>query len=205
MHIGIDFDNTLVDYSDVFTHYAKRLTETPDAVLTDKNALKTLLQSKKDGNTHWTKLQCIVYGEGIVNAKFATGAMQFLIACRRKNIPVSIISHKTKTCAEGKLHDIRTPAYSFLTRHEFYSKTDISPDAVFFEETRYDKLLRIKREHCTHFIDDLIDVFDDSMFPKGVAKILYATTSSANNRDVLHFTSWKDIQNYFFRQKNYGD
>ena len=198
MHIGIDFDNTLIDYSRVFEFCAKQFTSAPKHVAEDKNALKTYLLSRKHGNTIWTQLQCRVYGQGIENAKFSRGVLQFLLVCKRKKIPVTIISHKSKTCAEGKHHDIRTPACLFLKRHQFYDKTGVSKDNVFFEETRHEKLLRIKREKCTHFIDDLIDVFQAPTFPNNVTKILYGTNATGNGKDVLAFGRWRDIKRYFF-------
>ena len=197
MHIGIDFDNTLIDYSQVFKSYAKKFTSAPESVLADKNALRADILSKKNGNDLWTQLQCRVYGQGVEYANFSRGVLQFLFVCKRKKIPVTIISHKSKTCAEGKYHDIRTPAYLFLDKHKFYDKTGISKDMVFFEETRQEKLVRIKREKCTHFIDDLLDVFQAPTFPKKVTKILYGTKTTGNGKDVLAFESWRDIKRYF--------
>lgn len=198
MHIGIDFDNTLIDYTDVFRSCVKKFTSAPQSVFIDKNALRTYILSKKYGNTLWTQLQCSVYGQGIENAKFCRGVLQFLFICKRKKIPVTIISHKSKTCSEGKYHDIRTPAYLFLERHQFYAKTGISKDKIFFEETRHEKLLRIKQEKCTHFIDDLIEVFQAPMFPRKVLKILYGTNATDNGKDILAFGGWREIKRYFF-------
>ena|SRR3990172_8669038 len=198
MHIGIDFDNTLIDYSQVFNSCAKKITSATESVLAHKNALRSYLQTKKHGNALWTALQCRVYGQGIEKAKFSRGVLKFLYVCKRKKIPVTIISHKSKICSEGRYHDIRTPAYLFLDRHKFYDKTGISKDLVYFEETRQDKLFRIKREKCTHFIDDLYDVFQAPTFPEKITKILYGTNATNYGNDILSFSGWRDIMHYFF-------
>ena len=50
-------------------------------------------------------------------------------------------------------------------------------ERVFFESTRAAKLERICALGCTHFIDDLEEVFSDPAFPARVLPILFAATS----------------------------
>jgi hypothetical protein len=65
---------------------------------------------------------------------------------------------------------------------------------VLFESTRAEKIERIARLGCTHFIDDLPEVLDDPNIPPGVAKVLFtngARADCANRPDA--FPHWGDI------------
>lgn len=200
MRIGIDFDNTLVNYTNVFAFYVRKMIGSGGIVdLSTKDSIRSSIRSLPDGERVWTRLQCKVYGEGVMEAHFADGVITFLLGCKKNNVPVSIISHKTKYCAEGKKHNLHAQAFKFLEINSFFHKTGILTDTVFFEETRSAKLLRIKQQKCTHFIDDLIDVFRDKGFPKNTVRMLYSKSRSGSDPDFLTFASWNAIQNYIFQ------
>jgi hypothetical protein len=180
LRIGIDFDNTLVDYDRVFLTAARER----DLVAADfdgsKRKVRDLVRLLPEGELAWQRLQGDVYGSGIGGAVLFEGADAFLRQCRVLNIDVFVVSHKTRY---GHLDparvDLRQAALGWMSAQGFFS-TDgfgLSRERVFFEETRSAKLARIASLDCTHFIDDLEEIFADPDFPAGVQPILFATGS----------------------------
>ena len=54
---------------------------------------------------------------------------------------------------------------------------------------------------CTHFIDDLIEVFRDKYFPAQVQKILLATTNTrADVANLKVLPAWQNIHHEFFSE-----
>jgi len=75
----------------------------------------------------------------------------------------------------------------------------LSKKDVFFEDTRREKLKRIERLGCTHFIDDLEEVFLDEGFPQTVGKILYSPHRAASRAPgITIVASWEEISDLFF-------
>ena len=67
-------------------------------------------------------------------------------------------------------------ALHWMSENRFFEPDglNLSQEDIFFENTRNDKLKRIEQCACTHFIDDLQEVFAERCFPPGVCKILYS-------------------------------
>ena len=79
----------------------------------------------------------------------------------------------------------------------------VSPADVYFEVTRRDKVERLKNLGCTHFIDDLEEVFLDASFPTNVEKILYDPyEQNSLLPGVKVAKTWKEISEYFFDARN---
>lgn len=85
--------------------------------------------------------------------------------CRQKNIPVGVISHKTRHAVCGPAHNLHDAGYQWLESAGFFDKDVMSRDQVFFEPSRAAKLNRIRVLGCSHFIDDLREVFSEPSFP----------------------------------------
>ncbi|KKK79684.1 hypothetical protein LCGC14_2831040, partial [marine sediment metagenome] len=103
MHIGLDFDNTIVTYDSLFHKYA--LAEgliAPDVAI-NKQAVRDTIRELPEGNDKWTLLQGVVYGRKMDEAEPAHGVEVFLEACRSSSeVKLSIISHKTLYPAMGE-------------------------------------------------------------------------------------------------------
>jgi hypothetical protein len=70
---------------------------------------------------------------------------------------------------------------------------------VYFESTRMDKIERIKKLKCTHFVDDLEEVFIEESFPSGVKKILYAPGADHSDiNGIIIAENWKRIYEHCF-------
>jgi hypothetical protein len=90
-------------------------------------------------------------------------------------IPVVIISHRTRYPYLGEKHDLHQAARTWLAALGFCDpdRTGLRSDRVYLELTKQDKIARIADAACSHFIDDLPEFLDDPAFPAGVQKILF--------------------------------
>ena len=96
MRIGIDLDNTIIDYTEAFLYGARKLKYIPEKWLGQKIELKNFVQSHSDGELKWQKLQGKVYGQWIHHAKLYSGVFRFLWRCRQRDWETIIVSHKTE-------------------------------------------------------------------------------------------------------------
>ncbi len=200
MRIGIDFDNTLIDYDRVFLAAACERGLVAADFIGAKRALRDAIRLLPDGELTWQRLQGYVYGAGIGGAVPFAGAIEFLRRCARENVPTYIVSHKTRyghhDPARVNLHEA---ARGWMTAQGFFRAEDgaLAADHVFFEEDRGQKLARVAALGFTHFIDDLEEVFADPHFPSGVRRILFAA-AGAECCDVC-CADWREIAAAVFR------
>jgi hypothetical protein len=168
--IGLDFDNTLADYTDLFRREAAA--GGLDAADLDKTQIRDALRARgPDGELEWQRLQARVYGPGLVHAPMMPGAAEFLALCTETATAVAVVSHKSRFAAQDPGGtDLREAARAWLGRH----CGGIAAERVFFEGERSAKLKRIASLGCTHFIDDLPEVLTDPDFPRGVVRLWLA-------------------------------
>jgi len=173
MHIGIDFDNTIVSYDSLFHRAALERGLIPPDLPATKSCVRDHLR-RAGREDDWIKLQGCVYGPRLSEAVPYPGVLRFFEGCRRAGIGLSIISHKTRLPALGQPRDLHQAAFNWLEQQGFFDPSGIglSPSDVFFELTRAAKLERIVQRRCTHFIDDLPEVLSEPDFPK-IERILF--------------------------------
>lgn len=172
--IGVDFDNTIVCYDEVFGRLAVELGLVPPEAATSKTAIRDHLRAAGHED-RWTGFQGTVYGPRMMDAGLFPGVAGFFATCRDAGIPVAIVSHRTRFPYLGPRHDLHAAARDFLARHGFHDPAGIAlpADRVFFEETKEAKLGRIAALGCTTFVDDLPELLADPRFPTGVHRILF--------------------------------
>jgi len=197
--IGIDFDNTIIDYDRLFHRLARALSLIPASVK-GKTAIRDHIRACfADGEILWQRLQAAVYGRLIHRARVMPGVRDFLARCREDgNCIVYIVSHKTRFAAQDRNgRDLRAAALDWLRDKEFLDSL-LGRQNIFFEDTRQMKIARIRELGCTHFIDDLEEMFLEPAFPEDVEKILYAPAESSAQLGVKVFSSWQALGEYFF-------
>jgi hypothetical protein len=174
VRVGLDFDNTIVRYDDVFHRAALERALIPPELPVSKIRVRDHLRSAGLEVT-WIELQGYVYGKRMDEALPYSGVLEFLAACREARVPVAIVSHRTRFPNLGEQHDLHVSAREWLARRGFHDPSGIGlPEAcVFFEETREAKLARIAELGCTHFIDDLPELLAHPLFPAGVQRVLF--------------------------------
>ena len=207
MKIGIDFDNTIINYGQLFHKYAIERFGMPQETKPDKSAIRSYFWSLPEGNAKWTELQGIIYGEKILEAVPAEGIYRFLSLCKDRDIAVCIISHKSEFPALGPEVNLRDAALEWLTANDFFNESHyaLPRSSVFFESTRKLKVMRIGQEKCAVFIDDLPEVFEEDIFPVDVIKILYSQIEHSNAKaNVIVCEDWKLIENLIIeKSKSY--
>ncbi|HNT97613.1 MAG TPA: hypothetical protein PKK31_05030 [Elusimicrobiales bacterium] len=199
-HIGMDFDNTIVSYDEVFYRCALERGLIAPGADASKSGVRSLVRALPRGNEQWTALQAVVYGERMAEASFMPGAERFIRKCSASGFRVSVISHKTEFDAAGSGTNLRASALAWMRAKGFFSENGLglSEADVCFEPTRAAKLERIAERGCSHFIDDLAEVLEEELFPAGVVRLHYNPAGCAPAAGSLCFDGWDGIYGYFF-------
>lgn len=187
MLIGIDFDNTIAGYDSVFVKAAKAEGFLADSPAKTKSEVREALRMRPGGEEVWMRLQGRVYGAHMKEAELINGVRAFLMRCRSKSIPVYIVSHKTELGHfDPDRVKLREAARDWMQSNGFFDPHGLgmSPDDVFFEATREEKVARIGALGCTHFVDDLEEVFREPGFPTKTKQYLFAPGA---------YNSWDEI------------
>ncbi len=201
--VGVDFDNTLVSYDGVMHKEALAFEMITPDTKKDKSIIRDTIRRLSDGENKWQKLQARVYGKAMDDAILIEGVQQFFHACKKIGLTVHVVSHKTEfAAADEDKTNLREAALQWMRTNKFFDEDGLgfAENQIFFESARKDKISRIRGLGCTHFIDDLVEVFLEESFPADVEKILYdphKQSSQIDNFTVLH--NWYDIGHYFFK------
>jgi hypothetical protein len=195
--IGIDFDNTIAGYDHVFATVAEhqRLLGSGDAKT--KKDVCTALLGRPGGEQDWMRLQGSVYGAHMKDACLIEGVGDFLTRCRKADIDLCIVSHKTEFGHfDTERVNLRDAASAWMEDKGFFDPDcyGFRRDAVFFESSRKDKINRIGKIGCTHFVDDLEEVFLEPGFPEETERLLFAAgAKQLPTGPFKAFGSWREI------------
>lgn len=200
--VGIDFDNTIACYDEIFHRVALEKGLIPPGIpQTKENVKNYFLNIGKEGI--WTELQGHVYGTRMIDVSPFPGVISFLTQAVKKNMPIYIVSHKTRFPYKGPKYDLCEAAFKWLDSQGFFDKNHIglNPDRVYFKETKEEKLKQIKEIECSHFIDDLPEILLEEEFPNKTKRLLFSPglsldTSVYDDRLEI-FRSWHEIGDYF--------
>src|ERR1700722_8407930 len=96
LRIGIDFDNTIITYDDVFRASAAAGGVIAPGFSGNKQAVRDAIRLLPDGELAWQRLQGQVYGKGITDAKMVSGFAAFLRRANAEDCAVVVVSHKTE-------------------------------------------------------------------------------------------------------------
>ena len=191
-HVGIDIDNTIIDYDSVFGPAGEELGMLPPGHgLQSKADVKSYIMTGPGGDEAWMRLQGQVYGRFISRAQLFDGVAAFLIMARSAGVRVSLVSHKTRYGHfDADRVDLRGAALGWLTEHGFFAldRFCLSSSDVHFTETRDEKIAIIAQIGCDVFIDDLVEVLVHDQFPRPVHKIWFAGTVG----DACEFPAHRD-------------
>ncbi|MFT4551414.1 MAG: methionine salvage enolase-phosphatase E1 [Chlamydiales bacterium] len=201
MLIGVDFDNTIVCYDQLFHTVALEQNLIPPSFPACKSEVRDFLRERNKEDT-WTEMQGYIYGKRMVEAKPFPGVVNFFRECHNRDIEVYIVSHRTQRPYLGKQYDLHQAAEEWLGVQGFYDPKGIglTQNKVYFELTKEKKIERIKTLQCTHFIDDLPEFLGDPSFPEGVERINFVPGDPrVTDERFQRLSSWQDIQESLFR------
>lgn len=173
------------------------------ANLNKGNVRDYLRQSGREED--WIELQGYVYGARMQNASPFPGVLEFFTRCKQRGVTVCIISHKTRYPFRGAIHDLHQAAQEWLEIHSFYDPSGIGllPNQVYFELSKQEKLDRITRVGCSHFIDDLPEFLGEPGFPADVERILFDPNDNyPTDHRFYRVTSWTNIEETFISERN---
>jgi hypothetical protein len=200
LHIGIDLDNTIIDYSDVFAPVASELGLLPESHgLRTKKAVKEHLLARAGDESLWMRLQGQIYGRFIALARPYPGVIAAIDHFRSQGHRLSIVSHKTR---HGHFDvdaiDLWDAALGWLERQEITGSSDagarIIRSDVHFRVTRDEKIAQIDALDISVFIDDLPEVLSDPAFPPQVRRILFSPDGDPEiSPDWAGARSWQEV------------
>lgn len=196
--IGVDLDNTIVCYDEVFHRVAVERGLIPAHTPVRKTAVKEqlCLAGREDV---WTALQGLVYGPRMAEAEPYPGVLEFFTRCRQLGQTAYIISHRSQHPYAGPAYDLHEFARQWLSRRGFhdYARVALPPGKVFLETGKASKLARIAQAGCTHFVDDLPEFLTDPAFPPGVERILFDPNGRCQTCPaVVRAGAWNGISEY---------
>ena len=201
MRIGIDIDNTIICYNRVFAHVAmsQGFSVQSDA---SKNEVKKWFH-ERDKHQAFTLLQGEIYGKFIDLAILFDGVLAFIDVATSSNCHLFLVSHKTRYPLVGEKFDLHKSASRFLIDNKVISKYNdlgIHSKNVFFEPTFARKIDRIAALNLDFFIDDLLQVFQHSNFPKKTNFMHFSQDLPKNalTDEFSAFANWKQILSFLF-------
>jgi len=193
--IGLDLDNTIIDYERAFAPVAEEIGLIPKGTgLASKEEIKATLRGAA-GEEAWMRLQGQIYGRYIERATPYPGVADFISAVISRGGRVVIISQKTRFGHfDAAGIDLHEAALGWLDRRGFFTRDGLDRADVYFEETRSAKLARIAETGCDVFVDDLPEIFCDPAFPKTAGKLWFAGDRPEDDGGGLKaYRNWRQI------------
>jgi len=193
MLLGLDFDNTLIKYDELFYKVAREKGLIKENFIKDKIKIRDFLRSEGKED-EWTIMQGEVYGPRINESLPFDHMFDVLSSLKEKGVNMCLISHKTKTPYSGEPHDMHSAALGWLEEQGFFDEDKLAwkSDNIFFEVTKEKKIRRIKELKCDYYLDDLPEILD--MLPTYINKILFSPQGRRDiNKDWQEVSSWLQI------------
>jgi len=197
LRIGVDFDNTIACYDEVFPEIALILGLLDGEPSRTKADIKKRILSLADGEVAWQKLQGQAYGKYMHLARCFAGFTEFLFLSRLKGHTVFVVSHKSEL---GHFDEdrilLRSAAMKWIHETGLVGADNhfLEEKDIFFEPDREAKIARINSLACTHFVDDLLEVLAEPSFPASANRILFDPQRVAPATGGIRTAhSWREI------------
>jgi hypothetical protein len=195
MVLGIDLDNTIAIYDQVFIKYAYQIFGISH--LNGKEEIANYLRNN-DRKKDWTYLQGEVYGRYMQEAKVADYFIETISDRKLDSLKFEIVSHRTQLPSSGAKYNMHKIAKLWLEENLFLPLKNINDRDinVYFFESLDEKVQFIKERNYIAFIDDLIDVLLSPGFPKDTQRILYKSKdlSCEDIKIGIHgMSSWNNL------------
>ena len=192
--LGLDFDNTLIDYDEVFFTLALEKNLIPPSINKDKKSVRKFFI---DNNIEdeFINLQGEVYGLKVLEAKQSFGMFEALKSLKNDNYELIIVSHKTKYPYSGKKYDLHKAASNWLELNKFFDPNGLAmkKENVYFEITKEDKISRIEQLDISFYIDDLQSIL--SLIKPSIKRILYSPKFKEKiDKDFYLLENWKNLK-----------
>ena len=200
IRLGLDFDNTLIDYDEVFYKIAFQKGLIPKSVERNKASVRTYLVNKNK-EEEFILLQGEVYGSKILEAKQSEGMLETLNLLKNNGVKLIIVSHKTKYPYAGEKYNLHYAAKNWLVKNRFFDPAYLAMGEkdVFFEVTKENKINRINQLKLNFFIDDLESILQ--LIGDDVKKILYNPNNiKPKLQGIKELNKWRELPNLIFKK-----
>ena len=190
--LGLDFDNTLIEYDDLFKKLAVENNLIPESFNASKLEIRDYLRNK-GLDSQFTRLQGLAYGPRILEAKPAKFMIETIQQIIKSKIRVLIISHKTIYPYFGPKYHLREYALEWMKEQKFFSPAGLNlrRSAIKFNSTKTEKVNYIIDQKCNYFVDDLTEILN--LLPKQIKGIHYSPKVSNLNSKFQLLSNWKDL------------
>lgn len=194
MHVGLDFDNTIVGYDALFHKVAREGGLVPDGIPVSKVSVRDYLR-KIGREEAWTEMQGTVYGGRMAEAEAFPGVKAFLAWARTNTIAVSIVSHKTRHPFLGTQYDLHAAARAWIAASLCDEEGPLVADGdVYFELTKDAKLARIGALECDIYVDDLPEILLAPGFPAGTQPLLFDPVGHHTDAGLRRAAAWDSVR-----------
>jgi hypothetical protein len=173
MRIGIDLDNTIIDYAALLHSIAVARGWLDEATSVSKASVRKSLVDADGNDWRWQRLQADAYGTHVARATAFEGALALVDAARGRGHEICILSHKTRTSQLDPSIELRPGALAWLDAAGFLGPERIPREAVYFFDTRDEKVRAIAALGCAWIVDDLLEVLQHPELPEHVARIWF--------------------------------
>lgn len=193
--IGLDFDNTIVCYDDVFKKVCLQFPDYPVKAERGKSSVKEYLVSR-GMEEEWTELQGMVYGPYMEDARPYSRAISVLKRLEALEYELYIISHRTKYPYRGERFDLHQHAREWIDNHLGEIAQFKGAKNAYFLESLDEKIGKINELGCDYFMDDLKSVLSRDDIEEGVTKILFSAQCGYNEQ-TGHYSvvrTWSDFE-----------
>ena len=198
--IGLDFDNTIVNYDLVIAKLIENIPDYPKGRVKTKEGIKSFLKGK-GLDDKWTEMQGMIYGPGMKDALPYSGAIEILKNLEQLGYDLRIVSHRSRYPYLGKRYDLHSYARQWI--EEFLSPNqlfvgDTQAQNVTFHETKEEKIQKIRDLDCKLFVDDLSSVLQHKLFPETTRKVLFKCADVESNLskyddEIFIMKRWEEL------------
>ena len=195
MLVGLDLDNTIIDYSQLFQKLLIEQAwckEQPDS----KQELKNVVVALENGQQKWEFLQWQAYGPRCSEARLSSGFLNFLEQGHQKKFQFCVLSHKTVFASQDHrhIHPLRESAIQALDKWGVFSVpgSPLTQNDVHFADHREEKLSLIHKMGCDIFVDDLFEVLEHPQFPKTTKPIWFSSQENINT-SLKPYSCWDSV------------
>ena len=186
MKIGVDLDNTIVNYESAFLAAVESLSIELPATVISKVQIRAFLRSLQGGELIWQKVQALAYGRFLpTHATIFPGVKRFLWRCRELGHKVVVVSHKTETARQDdEMVPLRVVASDFLVAQRMMLPQNSLIEQIVYHDTQKSKISYIQAQNFDWFIDDLIEIISALEQPASLNKIFFAAHLEQASRDI---------------------
>ena len=171
MRIGFDFDNTIIEYKDLF--YTEALKH--GFIKGEKDPTKSIIRKHfVDINREeiFTQIQAEVYGRSIEKGIISNDLVYLINKLHNEGHKIFIVSHKTKYPISGQNYNLREAALKWLMKQTICGENKpINRKNIYFESTKEEKAKRIEQLNIEIYIDDLLEIV--KMLNPNIIGLLY--------------------------------